>query len=279
MKREGLISVIVPNFNNSLYIEECLLSIIRQTHKYIEIIIIDDVSTDDSVEIIKHYTAIDHRINSVFNVRNVGVAQNRHNAIMMSNGEFITTLDSDDILFREDKLEKELACLLARKSTDHDNVIVFSGIVLIDSGGDVIGKQHATIKEEMFLNDILSRTCMIPRDFLFTKEQYLKAGGFDNKIAIYEDWDLKIRLASENKFFYSGIDGIGYRRHGKGLSAISPLRHILWLNRIFVKNIGLLQFKSVRAVILFYKFLWKLFINYLRERYQKKIRSNAKIDS
>lgn len=270
MKRERLISVIVPNFNNSLYIEECLLSIIRQTHKYIEIIIIDDVSTDGSVEIIKHYTTRDSRIHPVFNVRNVGVAKNRHNAIIMSRGEFITTLDSDDILFREDKLEKELECLLARKSADHDNVIVFSGIVLIDSGGDLIGMQHAHIKEGMLLNDILSRTCMIPRDFLFTKEQYLKAGGFDNRIAIYEDWDLKIRLASENKFFYSGIDGIGYRRHGKGLSAISPLHHILWLNRIFVKNIGVLQFQRVGTVILFYKFLWKLFINYLRERYQKK---------
>jgi glycosyltransferase involved in cell wall biosynthesis len=271
MKRERLISVIVPNFNNSLYIEVCLLSIIHQTHKHIEIIIIDDVSTDSSVEIIKHYAILDPRIHPVFNVRNVGVAQNRHNAIMMSKGEFITTLDSDDILFREDALEKELSCLLARKSTDHDNVIVFSGIVLIDSSGDVIGMQHADIKEGMLLNDILSRTCMIPRDFLFTKEQYLKAGGFDNRIAIYEDWDLKIRLASENNFLYSGIDGIGYRRHGKGLSAISPLRHIWWLNRIFVKNIGLLQIQRVCTVISFYKFLWKLFINYLRERYQRNV--------
>jgi glycosyltransferase involved in cell wall biosynthesis len=277
MKRERLISVIVPNFNNSLYIEECLLSIIHQTHKYIEIIIIDDVSTDSSAEIIKHYTARDSRIHPVFNVRNVGVAQNRHNAIMMSKGEFITTLDSDDILFREDKLEKELECLLARKSTDHDNVIVFSGIVLIDSGGDVIGMQHANIKEGMLLNDILSRTCMIPRDFLFTKEQYLKAGGFDNRIAIYEDWDLKIRLASENKFFYSGIDGIGYRRHGKGLSAISPLHHILWLHRVFVKNIDLIQSQRVTTIVFFYKFLWQLFMNYLRERYQRNIETHSEI--
>jgi hypothetical protein len=154
---------------------------------------------------------------------------------------------------------------------------VFSGIVLIDSGGDVIGKQHATIKEGMLLNDILSRTCMIPRDFLFTKEQYLQAGGFDNRIAIYEDWDLKIRLASENKFFYSGIDGIGYRRHGKGLSAVSPLRHILWLNRVFVKNIGLLQLQKVNTIILFYKFLWQLFMNHLRERYQRNIETHSEI--
>ncbi|MBA3005046.1 MAG: glycosyltransferase [Proteobacteria bacterium] len=277
MKQDRLISVIVPNFNNSLYLEECLLSVIRQTYKNIEIIVVDDVSTDHSAEIITDYSVKDHRIMPVFNVCNVGVAQNRHNAIMMSKGEFITTLDSDDIFFREDKLEKELACLLERKTSNGDSLIVFSGIVLIDSDGAIIGKQHANIQEGMLLNAIFSRTCMVPRDFLFTKEQYLKAGGFDNRIAIYEDWDLKIRLASENKFFYSGIDGIGYRRHGKGLSAISPLRHILWLHHIFVKNIGLLQSKRIKTVILFYNFLWKLFINHFRKRYQKYVESMSKI--
>jgi len=264
----------VPNFNNSLYIEECLRSILCQTHKHIEIIVVDDMSTDSSADIIRCYAATDCRIRPVFNARNVGVAQNRHNAIMMSRGEFVTTLDSDDILFREDKLEKELACLLARKSIDHDNVIVFSGTVLIDSDGNIIGKQQGNIKEGMLLNDILSRTCLVPRDFLFTKDQYLKTGGFDSKIAIYEDWDLKIRLASENKFFFSGVDGVGYRRHGKGLSAISPLRHILWLNRVFIKNIDLLQFQRVGTVILFYKFLCQLFMNYLRERCWQRMKNN-----
>lgn len=277
MIREKLISVIVPNFNNALYLEECLLSILCQSHKNIEIIIVDDVSTDCSVDIIRRYVAKDERICPVFNKRNVGVAQNRHDAIMMSKGEFITTLDSDDILFRQDKLEKELACLLERKGTGQNNVVVFSGIVLIDSGGDVLEKKHAKIKEGALLNDFLSRNCMIPRDFLFTKEQYVQAGGFDTKIVLYEDWDLKIRLASENKFFYSGIDGIGYRRHGKGLSAISPLRHILWLNRVFVKNISLLQSRRVGTIIIFYKFLWKLFLHYLRERYWQSMENNSRI--
>ena len=86
---------------------------------------------------------------------------------------------------------------------------------------------------------------MIPRDFLFTREQYDRAGGFDKKIRIYEDWGSENQVGgTDNLFFYSGIDGIGYRRHGAGLSAASPLNHIYWLGWIFMKNFHLLQTKD-----------------------------------
>lgn len=258
MRRSSLISVVVPNFNNAAYLEECLLSLMRQTHRDIEILVIDDASTDASVEIINRVAAQDPRLVPVFNKQNMGVAWSRNQAIMMSRGEYITTLDSDDVLLGEDKLERELECLLTQTAAERERCIIFSGIVLIDSNGKKLGAQHLTVMEGMLLHDIMRRSCLIPRDFLFTKKQYIEAGGYDPQIGIYEDWDLKIRLASRNKFFYSGVEGVGYRRHGQGLSAVSPLCHIQWMNRIFIKNIRLLKKNKVGVIGGFYKMLFRL---------------------
>ena len=71
----------------------------------------------------------------------------------------------------------------------------------------------------MDLEDIIARDCMIPGDFIVNKKFYYSVGDYDTDIALYEDWDLKIRLAATQQYYYSWIVGIGYRRHGEGLSA------------------------------------------------------------
>ena len=269
MECNDLISVVIPNFNNGKYIERCLESVLEQTYDHLEVIVIDDCSTDESSDIIKRYAASDKRIVPVFNTENVGVGSNRHNGIMMSKGRYLTTLDSDDIYISSDKVAREYALMQEKLASGLDNIIIFSRIVLLDANEKKIGLQNPVIKEEKILNDIVRRTCMIPRDFLFTREQYIRAGGFDMKIRIYEDWDLKIRLATENLFFYSGIDGIGYRRHGTGLSAVSPLDHIYWLGRIFIKNFHLLQSERLKTVRVFIRMLWRMLRNYLKKRFVK----------
>jgi len=101
---------------------------------------------------------------------------------------------------------------------------------------------------------------MIPRDFLCTKKQYLAVGGFDKDIPIYEDWDLKIRLSKENKFCYSGVDGVAYRRHGTGLSSVKSSEHVKWLKYIFEKNDRLIPSSKRREVKeLFDNFLFSTF--------------------
>ena len=204
MMQSECISVVIPNFNNSQYIERCLDTVLAQSYANLEIIIIDDCSTDSSGEIISRYAAKDKRIVPVFNNENIGVARNRHKGIMMSTGRFVTTIDSDDIYYDDTKLEAEYHCLAAKRKEGVPNSIVFSGIVLLDKDENVLGKQNPNVQEGEILHAIMRRSCLIPRDFLFTKEQYQKAGGFDRRITIYEDWDLKIRLAKNNRFFYSG---------------------------------------------------------------------------
>lgn len=264
MKNYECISVIVPNYNNGQYLESCLDSVLSQDYDNLEVIVIDDCSTDGSGEIIRKYARRDARIAPVFNEKNLGVAVNRHNGIMGARGVYITTLDSDDIFLRTDKLSREHEVMQVKMTAGIRNGIIFSGIVLLKADGSRLGAQAATIREGDILNHIVRRSCLIPRDFLFTREQYVAAGGFDSRIPIYEDWDLKIRLAKKNLFYYSGIDGIGYRRHGTGLSSASPLCHAWWLSWIFVKNFRLLQSERMKSIRIFGNLIYRMIINNVR---------------
>lgn len=267
MEKNNTISVIIPNYNNELYLDMCLESVLAQSHKDLEIIIIDDCSTDNSQQIIKKIGENNQNIKAVYNPENIGVADCRHMGIMLSTGVFVSTLDSDDIYLRSDKLEKEFATMLTCMRAGRSNAIVFSGIVLLDAQGEVMSRPQGNVSQGFLLNEIVRRTCMIPRDFLFTKEQYVNAGGFDSTIPIYEDWDLKIRLAKNNQFYYSGIEGIGYRRHGTGLSSVSPLRHAYWLMRIFAKNYSLLETGRGKSLRMLSGVILKMVRNYVKNKY------------
>ncbi|MDT3641135.1 glycosyltransferase family 2 protein, partial [Cronobacter sakazakii] len=102
-----LVSVIMPSFNSSATIEESISSVQRQTYKNWELLITDDCSTDDTVNIIKRYAANDPRIKFFTNETNLGAGVSRNNSIAESNGRYIAFLDSDDI-WVEDKLQRQI---------------------------------------------------------------------------------------------------------------------------------------------------------------------------
>lgn len=93
-----LISVIVPCYNVEKYVDECLDSIIRQTYKNLEIIVVNDASTDSTVDGIKRYVAKDERIKFIDLRQNGGLSAARNAGIEVATGEYISFIDSDDIL-------------------------------------------------------------------------------------------------------------------------------------------------------------------------------------
>lgn len=99
------VSVIIPMYNSSKHIEECINSVINQTYKNLEIIVVDDASSDNSVNIVesKH----DSRIKIIKLHKNVGAAMARNNGIKQATGDFICFLDSDDFWYLE-KIEKQI---------------------------------------------------------------------------------------------------------------------------------------------------------------------------
>lgn len=97
---KGLVSIIVPVYNSNLYLDECLESIINQTYKFIEIILVNDGSTDNSQEICNHYARKDNRV-TVISQSNKGVVLARKQGIRNAHGEYITFIDSDDYIAKD----------------------------------------------------------------------------------------------------------------------------------------------------------------------------------
>ena len=108
-----LLSVVIPNYNNELTIKNTIDSILKSTYKDIEIIIIDDYSTDKSVEIIKNFYGTNPLVKLYINDKNEGTFYGRNKGVLMSNGYYIANVDGDDTIhpykfsFEIGELEKE----------------------------------------------------------------------------------------------------------------------------------------------------------------------------
>lgn len=105
--KNNLVSIITPSYNSAKFIKDCINSVVSQTYKEWEMIIVDDCSTDDSREVITKYAKNDNRIKVILLDENVGAAVARNIAIKESEGKYIAFLDSDD-LWKKNKLEKQL---------------------------------------------------------------------------------------------------------------------------------------------------------------------------
>jgi glycosyltransferase involved in cell wall biosynthesis len=125
------VSVIIPNFNNANYIAECIDSVLSQTYKDFELIVVDDGSTDNSIEVLESYES---RIR-ILRQSNAGVATARNLGVLDSRGSIIAFLDSDD-LWRADKLEKQIK----EMETSDLDLVYAGGVEVID--GEISTNYH-----------------------------------------------------------------------------------------------------------------------------------------
>lgn len=161
-----LISVIVPVFNSIRYLPKCLNSLLEQTYKNCEFIIVDDGSTDNSEDVIREFSLKDNRFQYYRKDRNEGLSSARNYGLRVAKGEFISFLDSDDS-FSPNFLEDLLSY-----SVINDLDICVSSIIRLDNKRqtDDLGPSVATIfSQEHFLSVILG---------LRDAEKYSVSGGF-----------------------------------------------------------------------------------------------------
>ena len=132
MRNDGvLVSVVMPVYNDSRFICETISSVLNQTHSNFELLIIEDCSKDNSLEIIKEF--MDKRIKLFVNETNKGAAYSRNKGIKEATGEFIAFLDGDD-LWTPDKLEKQLEFMISNK---YD--FSYTNYEVIDDAGNKTG--------------------------------------------------------------------------------------------------------------------------------------------
>ena len=131
----NLVSIITPCYNSSLFLDDCINSVLVQSYSKWELLIVDDASTDNSKSIIMKYSKSDNRIKPVFLDKNIGAAASRNIALKNANGDYIAFLDSDDLW-----LNKKLAIQLRFMLNKNIN-FSFSSYHTVSHNGLVLGKK------------------------------------------------------------------------------------------------------------------------------------------
>jgi glycosyltransferase involved in cell wall biosynthesis len=180
------VSVIIPAYNQGVYLGKAVQSVLDQTYPDFDIVIVDDGSTDDTADIARGFK--DQRIRYIYQ-ENRGLSAARNTGIQNSDGELLTFLDSDDLFF-PDKLE-----VLVAELNHHPEVGFVAGqAVLIDENGNPLGEVFNTPLPEdparlLLWNPLHVCSVMVRRLWID------RVGLFDERFRAYEDWDMWLRLA------------------------------------------------------------------------------------
>jgi glycosyltransferase involved in cell wall biosynthesis len=214
-----LVSVIIPNFNYAHYLEEAIESVLMQTYPDIEIILVDDGSTDNSIEIANRYL---DRITFISKV-NGGVSSARNVGFKNSTGSYICFLDADDF-WEKNKVELQL-----KKALETNIGLIYSGILECDSRlipvreikpffqGDCEKKYR--FKPGSAIAILGTSTALIRRDVLD------EVGLFDLELNTSADWDFLRRISKVTDFGYVSSPLVRYRRHTRNMSSSSLARY------------------------------------------------------
>ena len=148
---DGLVSVVIPMYNSAKYITPTIKSALNQTYKNIEVLVIDDCSKDNSVEVVNSIAQSDLRLHCIPQEKNQGAAVARNRGIKEAKGQYIAFLDSDD-LWAEDKIEKQVALMKAKNAA-----FVYCAYDSVNENDEQV-KGKITIKKRVRYKDLLTRT-------------------------------------------------------------------------------------------------------------------------
>lgn len=236
------ISVYITSYNQKEFLKEAIESVLAQTLRSSQIIIIDDFSADGSQDLIRHYALLyPQKITPIYHSRNLGVSQTRIDALNAVTGDYVSYVDGDD-RFLPEKLEKEAKTL---KGNQHIQ-IAFSNNYYITKDDIRIGKwveNEAPPEGDVFIQTFARD---YPKKSLFRMElinyKALEAIGFhDPRLNIYEDFDLRIRVTKKLKTAYYNQPLSEIRQHDNGLSKLVQDEHLNLLRFIYRKNQALLS--------------------------------------
>jgi glycosyltransferase involved in cell wall biosynthesis len=185
---EKLASIIIPAYNVEKYISACLNSVIGQSYKNIEIIIVNDGSTDTTTTILDHYQKKDSRIQIVHKI-NGGLASARNAGLAVARGEYLFIFDSDDCMLPE-KVTSQVAWLEQHPAYD----VVYSDLVHFFDG--TTKTFHLMIRplESDQYKTLLKGNCINPNTICMRRTVYINIGGFDETLRSAEDWEYWLRI-------------------------------------------------------------------------------------
>ena len=212
------VTVIVPCYNHQAYVKNCIYSILNQTYKNIQLIVLDDGSSDDSPQILaelaaKHGFYYEHQ-------HNMGLCRTLNKGISLTTGKYICLLASDDLMFL-DRIEKQVMAMEFRP----DVAVCAGNMINIDDNNDVLAKQRIRPRREVDFDDLFWRNVAGPAapTAMIRKAVLDAVGGYDPDIRI-EDMYMWLKIASHGGKVLILNDLLAYyRQHDGNLHSNSRL--------------------------------------------------------
>lgn len=206
------VSIIIPVYNGEKYVSEAIDSVLNQTYKDFEIIVIDDGSKDNTLNILRMYR---DKIKWK-SQENRGQASAINEGINIAKGKYIAYLDADDVCLPE-RFEKQVEYL-----DEHPNVsLVYSDRYNINENEEIQGIFNSRPHD----NFIILQQNYISRSVVMHKKECLdKVGLFDESITGSDDWDMWIRISEKFEMSYINKPLVKYRVHKENISLIRPKR-------------------------------------------------------
>lgn len=253
---DELVSILIPLYNHEQYINECLDSIKNQTYSNVEVVIVNDGSSDNSEKIVKQWIENNPNLNIKYiSQENQGVTKTLNKMIGLSKGEYITLCASDDIL-KEESIEKRVEFLkinpLMEACIGDANVIGTNSELVNESAMKSLFYADYKRLENNIVNELVLNWSVVGPTFLAKKSLYEKVGMYDENLSV-EDREFYLRLLANNLLGFIPIIVAKYRVHTSNISrrsktakwniynqiAISNLKHVdrfRSFNKLFLKS-------------------------------------------
>lgn len=268
--KSPLITVVIPNHNNSGFLIDCLESVLNQTYTNKEIILVDDGSTDKSLQVLLSYQ---DKIKLIA-TRNRGAAAARNTGILNAKGEFIAFLDSDDI-WESDKLELQMDMIL---SGNYD-LIYTSGIDFYTSGelGEISRPRYSGNCYKYFRKFPATEIIILGCNSALLRAELIKESGlFDESFqGAAEDWDFFRRYCRKARVAFSQNVLVKHRKHEGSIMTRPTLDWYLGNSKAIIKmfnddpDIGFFERRSTWT-----KFQYSALKTFIKRR---ELKSAAKV--
>lgn len=258
---DKMISVVIPTYNREKLIERAIRSVMNQTYKDIEIIVIDDASTDNTEQVVKNikYSNIKYFKQN----ENGGACRARNRGIKESNGDYIAFLDSDDE-WDKNKLERQITFLKEKKAD----------IVVCNYYYSKNNKKSIAInrKNEIISYDELLYSNCITTGAILSKKNIFENIYFDESMPRYQDWDLVLRIAQTYDIYFINQPLLTlYFQETSITNSTSKQKKYDALEKIFIKNKEQLEKnKKALAHIYWSMGMYSLFTDHENKKYLKK---------
>lgn len=224
-----LISVIMPTYNHAHFLGDALQSALKQSYRAIEIIVVDDGSTDHTRAVVERFG---ERVRYLWQ-ENRGLASARNRGILAARGEYIALLDADD--FWEPTYLETVQRVLASQPTLG---AVYTGLQFVNSKGERLTQRCVTtVPSDQLYERLLDGEFFAPSAVLIRRACFTAVGLFDEALRASEDWDMWLRVAQVYGFAGIAQPLLNYRVHSHNMSA-DPVYMLRYQTMVVRKHFG-----------------------------------------